>query len=193
MRCLVLVLDLSWKGEYSMMIQALRELKYEVDVGVLVPDANVNYKYDLYTEASKYDLEKLGADYDIIGIVGGYRMYYIVTGKKFPKKSLEVKIDMSILQRIVTSAAKNDRIIIAPIAVPAYLAKLGLLRGRKATVYPTTDLIQILEENGAIFVNKMAVRDGNYITMKQMVVEELKKALTGEESVQQATQTAQTS
>jgi len=185
MRCLLLVLDLSWKGEYSMMMQVLRELKHEVDVAALAPDIHVNYKYDLYVEAHRYDLERLGADYDLIGVVGGYRMYYIVTGKKFPKKSLEVKLDLSVLDKIVLSAAKNDRIVVAPVAVPAYLAKLGLLRGKRATVYPTTDLIKILEDNGAVFVNRLLVRDGNFITMKQVVVEELKRCVSGEISESQ--------
>ncbi len=188
MRCLLLVLDLSWKGEYSMIMQALRELKHEVDVAALAPDIHVNYKYDLYVEAHRYDLERLGSDYDLISIVGGYRMYYIVTNKKFPRRSLEVKLDLSILDRVIMSAAKNDRLILAPIAVPAYLAKLGLLRGKKATVYPTTDLIKILESSGAEFVNKIIVRDGNYVTMKHVVVEEIKRSL-GEitETLQAAT------
>ncbi len=177
MRCLLLVLDLSWKGEYAGVVQALRELRNDVDVAVLAPDLNVNHRYDLYIEMHKYDLEKLGADYDAVGIVGGYRMYYLVTGKRFPRRSLEIKLDLSTLERIIVAAAKNDRLIIAPAAAPAFIAKLGLLRGRKATVYPTTDLIRILEENGATFINKTAVRDGNYVTMKRVEVDELKRCL----------------
>ncbi len=172
------MLDLSWKGEYSMTVQALRESGIEVDSAIVVPDANINYRYDFFTEAEKYDLEKLVPEYDLVAVVGGYRMYYIVTEKKFPSRKLETQINMQVLENVVKIAHANNRIIVAPLAVPAYLAKLGLLRGRKATVYPTTDLIQILEQNGATFVNVPAVRDGHIVTMKKMIVEELKKCLT---------------
>ncbi len=175
---LVVVLDLSWKGEYPMTIQALRESGFDVDSAIVVPDANINYRYDLFTEADKYELDKLVQDYDLVAIVGGYRMYYIVTEKKFPSRKLETQINMQALETIVKAAAASNRTIVAPLAVPAYLAKLGLLRGRKATVYPTTDLIQLLEQNGVSFVNAPAVKDGNYVTMKKMIVEELKKCLT---------------
>ncbi len=177
MRCLLLVLDQSWKGEYPNLIQALKESKYDVDVGILSPDINVNYKYEFVYE--DLDIEKIVEDYDCLGIAGGYRLYYITCGKKFPCRKLESpKICTGILDRAVKRASETDRLIIAPIAAPAYIAKFGILKGRKATVYPTTDLIKILIENGAEFVNDVVVRDGNIITLKRVNVEELKKKLT---------------
>ena len=52
--------------------------------------------------------------------------------------------EASILDELI----KEDKVIIAPFIVPAYIAKLGYLKGRKCTVYPVTDLINILIENG---------------------------------------------
>ncbi len=66
-----------------------------------------------------------------------------------------------------------------PLATPAYAARLGLLRGKRATVYPTTDLIGILRGgNGVDYVNEDFVIDGNVITLKRMTVEFLTKALS---------------
>jgi putative intracellular protease/amidase len=57
---------------------------------------------------------------------------------------------------------------VAPLAVPGYLAQLGLLRGREATVYPTTELIRILREGGAKFVNRQVVKSGGVVTVKDI-------------------------
>ncbi len=66
-----------------------------------------------------------------------------------------------------------------PLATPAYAARLGLLRGgKRATVYPTTDLIGILRSNGVDYVNEDFVIDGNVVTLKRMTVEFLTKALS---------------
>lgn len=178
MKALVLTLDLSWKGEYSMIIQALKESGVEdVKIGVLSTDLNVNYDYDFVTEVEKVNIDEIVQNFDIFVLVGGYRLYYIVTGKKFPKKTLEFKNDLSILDNILKKAFEKNKIIITSIAGPAYLAKLGILKGRKATVYPTTDLIYILRENGVEFVNSDTVVDGNLITLKKPNVEILVKAL----------------
>ncbi|WP_243678704.1 hypothetical protein [Vulcanisaeta distributa] len=53
-----------------------------------------------------------------------------------------------------------------------------MLRGRKATVYPTTDLINILRNNGVDYVNEDFVIDNNVVTLKRMAVEFLTKALS---------------
>ncbi len=176
MRCLLLVLDTSWRGEYPNIVQALKETGNDVDVGIVSPDVDVNYRYELVYE--KYDVQELVDSYDAFGIVGGYRLYYITCGKRFPCRKLESpKINMQVVDEVVKRAFEQNKLIIAPIAAPAYLAKLGILKGRKATVYPTTDLIKILVENGVEFVNDVVVRDGNVITLKKIDVEELKKKL----------------
>ncbi|NPA70434.1 MAG: DJ-1/PfpI family protein [Crenarchaeota archaeon] len=181
MKCLVLVLDTSWKGEYPAMVQALKESGYEVDTGILAPDATANYKYEFVYAGP--EMENVVQNYDAVAVVGGYRMYYIVCGKKFPTRRLEVpRLNVQALEVALKTAMSSNKLIIAPLAVPAYLAKLGLIRGRKATVYPTTDLIRMLIENGVEFVNEDIVRDGNLITMKKMNVEELKKKLSSTSS-----------
>jgi transcriptional regulator GlxA family with amidase domain len=47
------------------------------------------------------------------------------------------------------------------------LAKLGLLRGKKATTYPAADLKAMLEEMGVEVVWESFVREGNIATAAQ--------------------------
>lgn len=64
------------------------------------------------------------------------------------------------LRKLILSFAEQGKPIAAICAAPMVLGKLGLLKGRKATCYPSFE--QYLE--GAECVNEMVVRDGNIIT-----------------------------
>ena len=156
-----------------MIKQALVESNYEVEVAIGSLDVNVNYDYEFIDDVDVEVLKK----FDLVAIVAGYRMYYYVTGKKVPKRTLEIKWKESTLRKFVDSVFNLNKVIVAPFIVPAYLAKLGYLKGRKCTVYPTTDLIQILIENGAEYINELVVKDGNVITMKIPTVQELVQVL----------------
>ncbi len=177
MKILITVIDDRYRGEYSMIRQALREANLDVDVAC-VEDINVNATYVITNGIS---IDKL-CDFDGLAIIGGYRMYYAVTGKKPPRRNLNLSISLSIVENIVKHYYDKDKLIIAPLAVPALLAKMKILEGKEATVYPTTDLIRILSENGVIFKNVPVVKNGNVITMKRPCVNELLQILKGEMS-----------
>lgn len=64
------------------------------------------------------------------------------------------------LRKLILEFAENNKPIAAICAAPMILGKLGLLKGRKATCYPSFE--QYLE--GAECVDELVVRDGNIIT-----------------------------
>ena len=64
------------------------------------------------------------------------------------------------LRRLILRFAKENKPIAAICAAPMVLGKLGLLKGRKATCYPSFE--QYLD--GAECVNEPVVVDGNIIT-----------------------------
>ncbi len=68
---------------------------------------------------------------------------------------------------LLQAAAKDNMRIGAICIAPTVLAKAGILQGRKATVWHSIvdrEPIDILEENGAAFVDDPVVMDGNIIT-----------------------------
>nr|MCG2895497.1 hypothetical protein [Vulcanisaeta sp.] len=110
--------------------------------------------------------------------VGGYWAYYAVAGKEIPGRVKPI-VNKEVFEKILTKSISTGKKVVLPLALPAYAAKLGLLRGRRATVYPTTELISILKSNGVEFVNEDFVIDNNVITMKRVSVDSLTKALQG--------------
>lgn len=64
------------------------------------------------------------------------------------------------LRKLILNFAAQDKPIAAICAAPMVLGKLGLLKGRKATCYPSFE--QYLE--GAECVDELVVKDGNIIT-----------------------------
>jgi hypothetical protein len=86
-------------------------------------------------------------------------------------------VNRDIFEKLLTKSVSGGKKVILPLALPAYAAKLGLLKGRRATVYPTTELISLLRSNGAEFVNEDFVVDNNIVTMKKVSVDTIIKAL----------------
>ncbi len=67
----------------------------------------------------------------------------------------------------IKEAYGEDKIVAAICASPTVLAKAGILKGKKATVWSSPvnrELIKEIEDAGAIYVDKKVVRDGNIIT-----------------------------
>ena len=68
---------------------------------------------------------------------------------------------------LIKEAANKGKIVAAICIAPTILAKAGILRGKKATVWSTSldkSAINILRENDAVYVRKSVVIDGNIIT-----------------------------
>ena len=87
-------------------------------------------------------------DYDAIVYVGG------VGASEYFQNSMA--------QRIAGDAAKSGKVVAAICIAPATLANAGLLKGKKATSYPSVQAQ--LEEGGAKFTGAGVERDGLLIT-----------------------------
>ena len=69
--------------------------------------------------------------------------------------------------RLAREAAGKGKIVAAICVAPAILAKAGVLKGKKATVWtsPThREMAKVLMENGARYVDESVVVDGKMIT-----------------------------
>jgi len=69
--------------------------------------------------------------------------------------------------QIVQKALVENKILAAICISPVILAKAGVLKGRKVTVWTSAldkGPVKILNDNGAEFINEKIVKDGNIIT-----------------------------
>jgi putative intracellular protease/amidase len=166
-KALIFVIDIAKREEYSVLKNFLTRAGYEVRSAIGSRDVNINYDVD-FMSMSADDVAKIADEYDLLGLAGGYKIYYHVLGRKPPLKIWDLNIDLGKLNIIIEKFHREGKTVVAPLAVPGYLAQLGLLRGREATVYPTTELIKILREGGAKFVNRQVVRSGGVVTVKDI-------------------------
>ncbi|MGB9705393.1 MAG: DJ-1/PfpI family protein [Pyrobaculum sp.] len=166
-KALIFVIDMAKREEYSVLKNFLTKAGYEVKSAVGSRDVNINYDVDFMTMSAD-DAAKIADEYDLLGLAGGYKIYYHVLGKKPPLKMWDLNIDLAKLNAVIDKFHREGKTVVAPLAVPGYLAQLGLLRGKEATVYPTTELIKILREGGAKFVNRQVVRSGGVVTAKDI-------------------------
>ena len=90
-------------------------------------------------------------DYDGIVIVGGTG----VIGSLWDDKDL---------RNLLEDADKEKKMIAAICAAPPILARAGLLKNRKATMFPWSDGIKELTNNGANYVDQEVVVSGNIVT-----------------------------
>ncbi|MFH1227058.1 MAG: DJ-1/PfpI family protein [Planctomycetota bacterium] len=87
-------------------------------------------------------------DFDVIVFIGG------------PGASQYV--DDPLAHSLTQDAMKKEKLVAAICMGPLILAKAGVLKGKKATVYPT--LAEQLEQEGAKYSAKPVERDGRIIT-----------------------------
>ena len=95
------------------------------------------------------------ADFDAVVFTGGPGAYKYIEDEK--------------VHRIVKYAFDSKKILAAICVSPMILAKAGVLREKKATVWSSSlerGPIKILKENGAEYQDKPVVKDGNIITAK---------------------------
>ncbi|MEM1518666.1 MAG: DJ-1/PfpI family protein [Pyrobaculum sp.] len=166
-KALIYVIDTAKREEYSTLKNFLTKAGYLVKSAIGSKDVNLNYDIDLEA-ISKDEMSKLYEEFDLVALAGGYKIYYYVLKKKPPLKIWDFNIDVNKLNILLESFINNKKTVVAPLATPAYLAQIGYLKGREATVYPTTELIYILKENGVKFVNKDIVKSDMFITIKDV-------------------------
>ncbi|MCX6738351.1 MAG: DJ-1/PfpI family protein [Candidatus Parcubacteria bacterium] len=93
------------------------------------------------------------SEFDAIMFVGGPGAYKYIDDEKV----------LNIIQEMV----KQEKLLAAICIAPAILATAGVLQGRKATIWSSVmdkKPIKVLQENGAEYVDKPVVCDGNIIT-----------------------------
>jgi len=164
---LIYVIDVAKREEYSVLKNFLAKAGYDVRTAIDSRDVNINYDVDLMA-MSHDEVAGLAEKFDLLALAGGYKIYYYVLRKKPPLKIWDLNIDVDKLNALVERFLKTGKLLVAPLAVPGHLAQLGFLKGREATVYPTTELVKILRDNGAVFVNRQVVWDKNVITVKDI-------------------------
>jgi protease I len=69
--------------------------------------------------------------------------------------------DNPLCHKIAQAAVKAEKILGGICAAPGILAKAGVLKGKKATMFADTG---VMAENGATFINQGVVTDGTIIT-----------------------------
>mgnify|MGYP001042694306 CR=1 FL=1 len=89
-------------------------------------------------------------DYDIIILVGG-------SGSVIFWDDKELHINLA-------EASDSGRIIGAICLAPGILARAGMLKGKKATVYASSGAKNLFKEEGVIYTRNDVERDGNIIT-----------------------------
>ncbi len=74
--------------------------------------------------------------------------------------------DEAILEVIRKFNSDPNKWVAAICAAPIVLASAGILKGKKATCYPSEEFIEQLKEAGADFEEEIVVRDGQIITSR---------------------------
>jgi len=100
-------------------------------------------------DVSKINIE----DFDAIVFIGGEGMGKDLDNKQF--------------QKIAQDSVEKDKILGALCISPALLAKAGVLKGKRATVWSASlnkEGINILKNNEAIYEDKDVVVDGKIVT-----------------------------
>ncbi len=92
-----------------------------------------------------------GSDFDAVVVVGGVG-------------SPEFLWDDAHVHRVLHEARTGEKVIAGICLSGACLAKAEVLVGKRATVFATPESIRALKENGAHYVKRDLVEDGNVIT-----------------------------
>lgn len=92
-------------------------------------------------------------DYSAIVIAGGTGSKQYLWGNKD-------------LRELVKQFQYRNKIVAAICLSPVVLAEAGLLNGREATVYPDSEAVRILIDNGAIYRDKKVVISDKIITAR---------------------------
>ncbi len=72
------------------------------------------------------------------------------------------------LREIVKLAYAQNKLVAAGCNAPVVLARAGVLKGRRATVFPNNENIIELKNGGAVYTNEPLVVDGNIITSRDL-------------------------
>lgn len=111
-------------------------------------------------------------DYDAVVITGG-------------SGSRKYLWDNKALQKLVTEADAQKKVISAICISPVVLARTGILKGKESTVFKSPDTVSELKEHGAVYLDREVVVSGRVVTGRdpasaeafgKAILEALKKA-----------------
>ncbi|WP_066899577.1 DJ-1 family glyoxalase III [Streptobacillus notomytis] len=129
-------------------VDLFRRAGIHVDLVSLYTDKKIMGSHNIEISAEKTLDEVDFMDYDCVFLPGG-----LGTSEYFKSEILEKKLK---------DYYNENNLVAAICAAPKYLAKLGLLKDKKAIVF--SGLEEDLIENGAIIENSPVVKCGNLIT-----------------------------
>ncbi|MBU5688115.1 MAG: DJ-1/PfpI family protein [Candidatus Aenigmarchaeota archaeon] len=108
--------------------------------------------------------DALKKEYDAIAIIGGTGCYKL---SEYPE-----------VIEIIKKQTEKNKIVAAICLAPTILARAGVLKDVIATVYPSDWAIALLEKEGAHYIAKNLIEDGNIITADSpRVAEEFAKTI----------------
>jgi protease I len=132
--------------EYAQTVRALTEKSIDFDTASTVEAATAVNNTKQPVDINTVDIR--ASEYDAIVLIGG-------GGSHIYFHDLE-------LHQILNDFANQHKIIAAICAAPAILAYAGLLRGKKATCFPSH--LNDLKSQGAIYTGDKVSEDGLIIT-----------------------------
>jgi len=150
-KVLFVIAPLNFRDEELKIPKEIIEKKHEIEIASNVKDKEaigmfgMRAKVDINLEEA---IKKID-EYSAVIFVGG--------------AGAQVYFDDEKAHSIARMAYNKGRIVAAICIAPSILAKAGILKGKKATVWDGK-FIKIIETNGAIYLNKSVVVDGRIVT-----------------------------
>jgi len=142
-------------------VDQFQDHEFEVPYTTLIEKG---FKIDIVSDTTGIKTGKLGStikatqtfeqthlkDYKGIIFVGG-------PGAKVLIENIQAHI-------LCIEAVEQNKLLAAICIAPCILARSGVLKGKKATVWPSEKTISLLENSGAQYYQKNVVRDNSIIT-----------------------------
>ncbi|MCD6471302.1 DJ-1/PfpI family protein [bacterium] len=138
--------------EYSDTRAELEKMNIDVDVASSSLGEAVG-KFGKKVNVDKLISEVNLDDYDALVFIGGPGAVEYIENNQ--------------AHQLARQAIEKNKVLGAICIAPDILAKAGVLKGKKATVWSSIvdrQPIKVLEDNGAIYLNQPVVKDGNIIT-----------------------------
>ncbi|HHQ45531.1 MAG TPA: DJ-1/PfpI family protein [Candidatus Altiarchaeales archaeon] len=130
-----------------------KEALEEADIEVVIASRDVDTASGVKGGGIDVDVDLSDADaedYDAVIFVGG------------PGSNIYFNDGDAI--NLAKNAVEAGKILAAICIAPTILANAGLLDGREATVFPSNELVENLEDKGCEYMNEDVVVDGDIIT-----------------------------
>lgn len=144
----VILIDGFEEVEALFPVDILRRANLNVDLITINQDKNVKSSHNVVILADKHIDEVDFEQYNAIFLPGG------LASKEYEKYEK--------IKDVVLKMYEDNKIVSAICAGPMFLAKIGILKGKKATIYSGFE--KYLLENGSQYVNEAVVESQNVIT-----------------------------